>query len=238
MTEESTAQVTENKNDVTEPAVNGATNPNPSSAPDKDAGTSAATLLNDAKATEKTPEPSEKQNEGSKAEEGDKAKEKTDDKTEKSDEGAPERYDAFKAPEGVSLDDAVMNQFGEVAKKLNLSQEKAQSVIDELAPVMMKRQLENISSISATWAEKSKGIPEIADHMGDVARLRDAFAYDSNGQIDPDIAEFMNSPAGNHPGVLKLLARAGRAFGEAGVPRGTFGGKETITASDIYHSKH
>ena len=237
MNEESTAPATENKNDVAQPVANGATNPAPASTPEKDAGESAATLLNEAKASEGTPEPSKKQDEGSKAEEGEGAKEKSEDKAEKPAEGAPEQYDEFKAPEGVLLDNEVMNQFGEVAKKLDLSQEKAQDVINELAPVMVKRQLERINAVSASWAEKSKGIPEIADHLGDVARLRDAFAYDVQGNIDPDIAEFMSSPAGNHPGVLKLLARAGRAFGEAGVPRGTAGGKEVISAKDIYHSK-
>ncbi len=237
MNEESTAPATENKSDVAQPVANGATNPTPTSTPEKDAGESAATLLNKAQASEGAPEPSKEQDEGSKAEEGEGAKEKSEGEAEKSAEGAPEQYDEFKAPEGVTLDSEVMNQFGEVAKKLDLSQEKAQSVINELAPVMVKRQMERISAVSASWAEKSKGIPEIADHLGDVARLRDAFAYDAQGNIDPDIAEFMNSPAGNHPGVLKLLARAGRAFGEASVPRGTVGGKEVISAKDIYHSK-
>lgn len=234
MNEESTATATENTNDVAQQQANGASNPAPASAPEKETATQAATLLNEAQASDKTPESSQ---EASKAEEGEHAKDKPEGEPEKDAEGAPEQYDAFKAPEGVELDETVMNQFGEVAKKLDLSQEKAQSVINELAPVMLKRQLERVSDISASWAEKSKNIPEIADHMGDVARLRDTFAYDANGKIDPDIAEFMNSPAGNHPGVLKLLARAGRAFGEAGVPRGTFGGKEVITAKDIYHSK-
>ena len=237
MNENSTAPATENTSEVATPAAvaeNGATNPTATPSPEQEPAAQQKTLL-DGAPSEKTPEPTK---EGSKAEEGEKAKDETEPDPEKAkEEGAPEQYEAFQAPEGVNLDNDVMNQFGEVAKKLNLSQEKAQSLIDAVSPVLAKRQMEAIANVSNQWAEKSKGIPEIADHMSDVARLRDKFAYNADGKIDADIAEFMSSPAGNHPGVLKLLARAGRAFGEAGVPRGTSVGPETITAKDIY-SKH
>lgn len=152
---------------------------------------------------------------------------------EKPAEGAPESYEEFKAPEGTQLDDAVMKQFGEVAKGLNLPQEKAQEVVDKMAPIMVQRQMEQIAAISSQWTKKSLATPEIADHMPDIARIRDRFGIGADGKIDPDIAEFMSSPAGNHPGVLKLLARAGRAFGEAGFPNGKPAPKE-ITAEDVY----
>ncbi len=237
MNENSTAPATENTSEVATPAAvaePGATNPTATSSHENEPVAQQKTLL-DGAPSEKAPEPPQ---DGSKAEDGENAKEETETESEQTkEEGAPEQYESFKAPEGVKLDNEVMNQFGEVAKKLNLSQEKAQSLIDAVSPVLAKRQLETIANVSNQWAEKSKTIPEIADHMSDVARLRDKFAYNSDGQIDADIAEFMSSPAGNHPGVLKLLARAGRAFGEAGVPRGTSAGPETITAKDIY-SKH
>lgn len=248
MTDElNTTTPAENSNDAGTPSVQ---NPAPSAPAqtqpsDKTAAPATnppATLLDSA--VNKGPEDGAKESsdqqdgQGKTAEEGEAPEgDKKDGADKPSDEGAPEKYEAFKAPEGVRLDDAVMNQFGEVAKKLNLSQEKAQGVIDELAPLMAQRQVETIQNVSREWAEKSKACPEIADHLSDIARLRDKFAYDSNGKIDPDIAEFMSSPAGNHPGVLKLLARAGKAFGEAGFPRGNAGGKETFTASDIYHSR-
>ncbi len=226
MPEELTPPVTENPNEVTEQNQETQPNPNPEQSPDKEPAKQEETLLNGAKGKESKP-----------AEEGEQTKAQEEGKADKPAEGAPEKYDAFKEPEGVKIDESVMNRFGEVAKKLDLSQEKAQSVIDELAPLMVQRQAESIANVSQQWREKSQNDPEIADHLGDIARLRDRFAVGKDGKIDPDIAEFMNSPAGNHPGVLKLLARAGKAFGEAGVPRGTSGGIETITANDIYKFK-
>lgn len=139
---------------------------------------------------------------------------------EKAPEGAPEKYEDFKMPEGMTLDGKVSEAFQGAAKELGLSQEKAQGFIDKLAPVLAQQSMERIKAISDGWREKSMKNEEIAKSLPDIARLRDKFAKDESGNIDPDIAEFMNSPMGNHPGCLKLLARAGRAFGEGSYPQG------------------
>ena len=153
-------------------------------------------------------------------------------------DGAPEAYEEFKAPEGVSLDATAMSAFGEVAKELNLSQEKAQSVIDKMGPILAQRQMEQIKEVTAAWREKSANDPEIGGvnlekNLVHAARIRDKFAYNADGKIDADIAELMNSPAGNHPGLLKLLIRTGKAFGEGGFPKGQ-PTKPKFTASDLY----
>lgn len=144
----------------------------------------------------------------------------TGEKPEEAPEGAPEKYEEFKMPEGMTLDGKVSEAFQGAAKELGLSQEKAQGFIDKLAPVLAQQSMERIKAISDDWREKSMKNEEIAKSLPDIARLRDKFAKDASGNIDPDIAEFMNSPMGNHPGCLKLLARAGRAFGEGSYPQG------------------
>ena len=153
-------------------------------------------------------------------------------------DGAPESYEEFKAPEGVALDASAMSAFGEVAKELNLSQEKAQSVIDKMGPILAQRQMEQIKEVTAQWREKSANDPEIGGvnlekNLVHAARIRDKFAYNADGKMDADIAELMNSPAGNHPGLLKLLIRTGKAFGEGGFPKGQ-PTKPKFTASDLY----
>ena len=153
-------------------------------------------------------------------------------------QGAPEAYEDFKVPEGSALDSNVTSAFGEVAKELNLSQQQAQAVIDKVAPIMAQRQMEQIKEVTAQWREKSANDPEIGGvnfekNLVHAARIRDKFAYNADGKIDADIAEFMQSPAGNHPGVLKLLIRAGKAFGEAGFPQGQ-PQKPKVTAADLY----
>lgn len=148
-------------------------------------------------------------------------------------EGAPEQYESFKAPEGVVLDSVVMGRFSEVAKELNLTQAKAQEVIDKLTPVLAKRGEEQLQETVTEWRNRSMKTPEIAKGMADIARLRDRFAVNSDGKVDPEILEFMQSPIANHPGCLKLLARAGRVFGEASFPEGK-PSDGRIRASDIY----
>lgn len=140
-------------------------------------------------------------------------------------EGAPESYEDFKAPEGLKYDDQVMDAFKEVAKETNLSQAQAQNLLDKVAPVIAQRQMAQIVEVSKQWAERSQADKELSADwnrsMADIARVRDRFAKNEDGSVDPDIAEFMSTPIGNHPGLLKLLARAGRAFGEADFPRGS-----------------
>ena len=164
--------------------------------------------------------------------------ESTETETEDKTEGAPEVYEEFKTPEGVNLDSSAMQAFGEVAKELGLTQEKAQSVIDKMGPVLAQRQIAQIKEVTEQWREKSANDPEIGGvdlekNLRHAARIRDKFAFNADGKMDADIAELMNSPAGNHPGLLKLLIRTGKAFGEGGFPKGQ-PTKPKFTASDLY----
>nr|DAR03878.1 MAG TPA: putative protease [Caudoviricetes sp.] len=160
------------------------------------------------------------------------------DEKEEQPKGAPEKYDDFSMPEGTELDAEVGETFRGVAKELDLTQEQAQGVLDKLAPVMQRRTVERIKAISDEWAQKSKTDKEIGGQhltqtLSDVARLRDQFAHNADGQVDADIQEFMSSPMGNHPGCLKLLARIGKAFGEARYPTGE-PARRVFTPEDVY----
>ena len=167
-----------------------------------------------------TGEAKEGDGEGSKPE-GDQ---KPADEKKEQPEGAPEAYEDFKAPEGLKYDGQVMDAFKEVAKETNLSQTQAQHLLDKVAPVLAQRQMAQIAEVSKQWAERSQADKELSADwnrsMADIARVRDRFAKNEDGSVDPDIAEFMSTPIGNHPGLLKLLARAGRAIGEGSFPRG------------------
>ena len=159
-----------------------------------------------------------------KAESGDE-KSKEGEKKEEAEQGAPEQYEEFKAPEGLSYDDQFMGTFKDVAKELNLSQKQAQHILDKCAPVLAQRQVEQIKAVSDQWVERTKADKEIGGEnwtraASDIARVRDRFGVNADGKMDPDISEFMSTPIGNHPGLLKLLARVGRAFGDAGFPTG------------------
>ena len=130
--------------------------------------------------------------------------------------------------------------FKEVAKELNLSQEKAQGVLDKMAPILAQRQIENIQAVSKQWEERSRADKELSADwnrsMAAIARVRDRFSRGPDGTVDADIDEFLRLPIGNHPGCLKLLARAGHAIGEAGFPRGSAAGDGKVSPEAFYKS--
>ena len=175
-----------------------------------------------------------------KAENGDE-KSKEGEKKEEAEQGAPEQYEEFKAPEGLSYDDQFMGTFKDVAKELNLSQKQAQHLLDKCAPVLAQRQIEQIKAVSEQWVERTKTDKEIGGEnwtraSSDIARVRDKFGVNADGKMDPDIQEFMQTPIGNHPGLLKLLARVGRAFGEGDSPRGDVAKDGKVSPAQFYES--
>lgn len=84
-------------------------------------------------------------------------------------EGAPETYEDFKAPEGITFDDAVITEFKEVAKGLNLPQAAAQKLVEFQAQLVSKQQqglIDAHNQMAATWkAETMKAYnqEELAD---------------------------------------------------------------------------
>ena len=131
---------------------------------------------------------------------------------EKKPEGAPESYE-FKAPEGTQFDDAVIGAFSEVAKELNLPQDQAQKVLDKMAPVIAARQIEQIQAASTEWAEAAKtdkefGGDKLAENLGTAKKALDALAT-------PELRTLLEeSGLGNHPEVIRVFYRAGKAISE------------------------
>lgn len=169
--------------------------------------------------------------------------EKKPEEGEKKDEpqGAPEQYEDFIAPEGLKYDDQFIGTFKDAAKELNLSQKQAQHLLDKCAPVLAQRQIDQIKAVSDSWVERTKTDKEIGGEnwtraASDIARVRDKFGVNADGKMDPDIQEFMQTPIGNHPGLLKLLARVGRAFGEADFLRGSVDKDGKVRPTDFYES--
>lgn len=127
-------------------------------------------------------------------------------------EGAPESYE-FKAPEGVQFDYTVIGAFSEVAKELNLSQDQAQKVLDKMAPVIAARQAEQFHAARTEWAEAAKtdkefGGEKLAENLGTAKKALDAFAT-------PELRTLLEeSGLGNHPEVIRVFYRAGKAISE------------------------
>jgi hypothetical protein len=128
--------------------------------------------------------------------------------------GTPERYD-FKPIEGGELDAQVLTAYSEVARELQLSQEAAQKVLDKVAPVIAERQQATLKAqveqARNDWKTVSKADKEFGGRALDANVATAKKALDAFGT--PELRAFLEeSGLGNHPEVIRLLYRAGRAI--------------------------
>lgn len=135
--------------------------------------------------------------------------------------GAPETYE-FKAPEGGEFDQQVIGAFSEVARELDLPQDAAQKVLDKMGPVLQARHDEQLSAAREEWASATKADKEIGgDKLGEnlayAKQAREAFTT-------PEFRDLLEkSGLGNHPEVIRVFVKVGKAISEDGFVTG--GGK-------------
>lgn len=159
-----------------------------------------------------------------------KPEEKEDDGTQT---GAPETYE-FAVPEGFeSLDEKLIEQFSPIAKKLNLTQEQAQELVNLYAG-SIKTQQDTYVEQMAGWADQVKKDPEIGGakfQESIVAAQKVITKYGSN-----EFKDFLNkSGLGNHPELIKMFAKVGKDFSEDSfVPPAGAEKKEKTAAEMLY----
>ena len=138
---------------------------------------------------------------------------------------APEDYEDFKAPEGIALDTEVTTEFKGLAKELNLSQDAAQKVADLGAKMAQKwatQQTEAISKAHAEWIDGTKTDKEIGgdklpENLAMAKKALEAFGT-------PELRKLLNdSGLGNHPEVIRMFYRTGKAISEDRVLTGAAG---------------
>jgi hypothetical protein len=147
--------------------------------------------------------------------------------------GAPEKYEPFKAPEGAALDAEVITQFEQAARELNLPQDKAQQLIDKMAPVIAQQQIQQVEKFRTEWhaqstADKEFGGDKLAENLGYANKALTAFASD-------DLKTFLKDSAlGNHPEFVRFMVRAGKAMSEDKI---VIGGATTAprTAAEVLY---
>lgn len=134
--------------------------------------------------------------------------------------GAPEKYEAFKLPEGVKLDDAQVADLQATAKDLGLSQDQAQKLVDrELkvrADVGAAAQIEFKSTVAA-WADQARADKDIGgDKLSGVLASAKKGVDTMEAQV-PGLKQILDSTGfGNHPVAIKLFQKIGAMTGEDG----------------------
>lgn len=186
--------------------------------------TAPQTLMTDAKAPE-----TQGQQQAAPAKEQAPAKAETvQDKATTTDkpQGAPEKYE-FKAVEnGRDFDPEVLTAYSAVAKELNLTQEAAQKMLDRIAPVMQERQAQQIEAVKTEWvnnarSDKEFGGDKLPENLAVAKKALDTFG-------SPELRTLLNeSGLGNHPEIIRLMYRAGKAISEDRFVAGSQGGGKT-----------
>jgi len=137
-------------------------------------------------------------------------------------QSAPEKYDDFTTPEGFKLEEGIMAEFTDLARKSNLSQEAAQGMLDMAAKhvqSMVESQRQEFTEMRKTWVNDIKndtefGGPKFKDTLVRAQRALKKFG-------DEDIRETLKSSGfGDNPSLIKLLARMDKAAGEDQAPTG------------------
>lgn len=149
--------------------------------------------------------------------------------------GAPDKYE-FKAAEGQTFAEPVIGAFSEVAKELNLPQDQAQKVLDKMVPVLAAHQLEQVQAVREEWAGASKadaefGGDKLPESLGLAKKAMEQFATPALRTLLDD------SGFGNHPEVIRMFFRVGKAVGDDGFVKGGAGVAKKSAAEILYSSK-
>lgn len=129
----------------------------------------------------------------------------------------PEEYEAFVMPDGHEADVAIVDEFKPVFKKLGLSQEKAQALInlyhEKIMPKNLERATAQWDAIRDGWGEQAKtdkefGGEKFEENFSFAKKAMDHFAT-------PELRSAMNEYGfGNHPEVIRLMVRIGKQMSE------------------------
>lgn len=122
--------------------------------------------------------------------------------------GAPEKYEAFKAPEGYELDQPTVDRAIPLFKELGLSQEGAQKLIDfqsELSKQASEAGVQLWMDTQAKWVDAVKADPEIGHKLPEVkATISKAIDSVLGPALGKDFREAMDfTGAGNNPAFIK-----------------------------------
>ena len=125
----------------------------------------------------------------------------------------PESYEAFTDAQGNPVSNDDFKGFTEAAKSVGLSQENAQKMFTAMYGEADNYVRRRTQEFAAQWAEQSKADPEFGganfnQNMGQIAAAYQQFAT-------PELKQLLDaSGLGNHPEVVRLFYRVGKALSQ------------------------
>lgn len=125
------------------------------------------------------------------------------------------KYD-LKMPEGVEVDQAMLDQFAPTFKELGLTTKQAQALADKFIEAQAKHgeaQAQNWAKLTGEWVDQAKADPEIGGAKWD-ATVKNASGVVKRFGNDA-FRDYLNaSGAGNHPEMIRFMAKVGAMIGE------------------------
>lgn len=126
-------------------------------------------------------------------------------------QGAPEKYE-FTAPEGAILDAEAVAEFEPLAKELELTNDKAQKLVDFQTKLVQKQQQQWDKTVesweSAIRSDKEIGGEALKQNITAAQRAISEFGT-------PELKAALDTTRmGNHPELVRVFARIGKAMAE------------------------
>jgi hypothetical protein len=188
-----------------------------------DAGKAANVAVADDKTVDKTDDP-DKSKEGEKSD---------DDK--KTADGPPEKYE-FELPDGMELDTALAEKADPIFRELNLTNEQAGKLAKLVAEQRISEgqaQQDAYAKQMQDWADETQADKEIG---GTALESNVKFAHQFIGQYgSPELKALLRDTGlGNHPELVRVFVRAGKAMAEDGGVSGKSTGATKSAAAVLF----
>ena len=142
-------------------------------------------------------------------------KEEKEEGEKETEEKAPDAYETFTAPEGVTLDEKMLDEFSAAAREAGMPQEKAQQFVDMAVKVMQQQaeaQETGWATIREGWQTEIKGDKDFGGDKFNATiegaqRVLNTYGTDA-------LREALNFGMGDNPELIKMLSRIDRATRE------------------------
>lgn len=141
--------------------------------------------------------------------------------------GAPEQYAEFKVPDGYEVDPQLLSEFTPLMKDLDLSQDKAQKVVDFVPKLVDTVQTKTVAAVLEhiglkdfpTWAPALKTDKEFGGDKLDenLAVAKKAMSTFGTPELNAVLAK---TGLGNHPEVVRAFWKVGQHLKEDGFVTG------------------
>lgn len=148
----------------------------------------------------------------------------------------PEAYE-FKFAEGVEVDADTLGELGSVAKELKLTQDQAQKLADlgaKQSERWVEAQRQIMERAEQEWVDEVKSDKEFGGDKLDENLAVAVKALDKFGS--PELKAFLKeSRLGNHPEMIRLAVRVGKAIADDSVVPG---GRSTNERKSFYDNSN